>query len=117
VIGRRGAHFAFLPSAIERLDLGELIPIVPIDFDGVHGYVLRWDADLMPALEARGVRVLDFPRALDQLIAALDSLPDAEVRRDYLMNKRFYFNFVADPARETAFRARLSRATPQRAGR
>jgi hypothetical protein len=112
LIATRKAHFAFSGEPQERL--ASWIPPVFVTFDeGVHGQVLHWDPALMRELARRGAQVPDFPGMLDAYLRRIDQLPPESVRSEYARVQRFYFAHVDDPAREAAFRRRLSESEPQ----
>jgi hypothetical protein len=87
--------------------LAPYIPLVPAQLDTLTVMVMTWDPPVMAALRDRGVRVQDFLVSLDQFIAAMPFVSDAEAWVVWEKSRRFYFDHVADPAREAPFRARL----------
>ncbi len=108
LITRRGADVIFHPRAVEVLGLAGQIPLGVVRFGEYSGLLLHWNPALMAAWRQRGAEFVDFPNWLDQLLPRLPGQSDAEVRQEFGMFKRFYFDFVQDPARETPFLARLA---------
>jgi arabinofuranosyltransferase len=107
LIDERQVHFAFHPEAATVLQLDTFVPEIAITMGGVRGRVLHWDPELMARLRERGAVFNDFPAALDEYIAQIDTLPDEAVRAAFNRYKRFYFNYVHDPDRESRFRMRI----------
>ncbi|HUU83905.1 MAG TPA: hypothetical protein VM243_10410 [Phycisphaerae bacterium] len=97
-------HFTF-----QFHEWNEVLPPIGITFDDVRGRMMRWDPDLLAELKRRGARFVDYPTLLDETIAQLDELTDDQVRAEFTRAVRFYFDWVADPGREAAFRTRLER--------
>jgi hypothetical protein len=108
LIYKRKVHFVFHPLLDEAVRLDAAIPPWPIWFDDVSARVVHWDSAVMAALRERGARFKDFPAFLDRLLAAADRMDPATLRDVYAKCRRFYFDQVNDPARETAFRAALN---------
>ena len=104
----RRLHFLFNRSLSQRLLVDKALPNMPVDFDGVWGWMLRWDPEVMAALAARGARFPDVPALIDQYVARLSEADDASVSDAYRRLKTFYFDHVADEAREAPFLARIA---------
>jgi hypothetical protein len=107
VTRERRAHFMFHPPWSEYPNFRDVSPVVPAKLGSSVLYVLTWDAPLMAELSRRGAEIPDFPQTLDRYLAGIGALSDEAVQRDYVRCKNFYFNHVADPAREAVFRRRL----------
>ena len=103
----RKVHVAFQALGFERSRFPAYIPVVPIRFGLVGGFLLHWDPAMLDAWRRRGVVFEDFPSWLDGYLARMSSLSDERLRNDYEKFRHFYFQHVADPARERPFRARL----------
>jgi hypothetical protein len=86
------------------LDLIHTVPVIPIEFGRVTGYMVHWDAPLLAALAKRGARFTDFPKALDARQAAFERLPADSLAMEYARLKAFYFDGVQDSVREARFR-------------
>jgi hypothetical protein len=114
LIASRRAHFAFLSTTPSKLHMEDSIPLMKIGFDGVTGWILRWDPEIMRALRERGAVFEDFPGDLDRFLAGIDSLSEDQVAEAYRMLKLFYFDSTDDAPRETPFLARLR--APARVG-
>lgn len=104
----RGAQLTF--SKVPTLDQGldDYVPPMHADLGGVHARLLTWDPPFVEAIRARGAHVDDFLAWLDALIQRLPELSDAQVSYELARCRRFYFDRVADPDRESAFAERLS---------
>jgi hypothetical protein len=113
LLDRRKVHFLFQRQAMQVLDPGGTLPREGIDFADVPGVILYWDGPVMAELRERGAAFADFPARLDQVIARLPELTDAQVRATYAAMERFYFDGNPDPARRAPFVARLSGAVPR----
>ena len=100
-------HVAFQALGFERSRFPAYIPVVPIRFGPVSGFLLHWDPVVLNAWKRRGAAFEDFPSWLDGYARRMSSASDETVRNDYERFRRFYFRYVADPARERPFRARL----------
>jgi hypothetical protein len=107
LIEKRKAHFIFHPSAVEMLRLPERIPGFILKLDGLEGFILHWDPEIMKELKRRGAKFDDVPAYLDGLISKLDRASDEQVRKWYEMLRLFYFEHVTDPGREAPFLKRL----------
>ena len=107
LLDRRKVELALHPWITRDLGLPRVIPTLDIYMDSVDSRILWWDPPLMDALKRRGAVFGDFPWLLDEYIRHLPEVPDDKVREDYARARRFYFDHVPDPARETPFRARL----------
>jgi hypothetical protein len=107
VIDERKVHFTVHRFPAVVLGFDEVIPIVAAALDGIPVRIVRWEPEVLEELKGRGAVVQDFPRELDQYLAALDRKPDATVRADYAKFRRFYFKWVTDPVREAPFLARV----------
>jgi hypothetical protein len=108
LILERKAHFTFSRAPAELLDMDSRIPRVFVHFgSGVIGRVLHWDPALMDALRRRGADVPDFLATLDEYLARIDGIPDAQLAQEYGRLRRFYFAHVPDPRREAPFLQRL----------
>ncbi len=103
----RKTHFWMYSGSLLSDSLAPYIPLVPIRLDTLTVMAITWDPPVMAALRERGAQVPDFLASLDEFIALLPSLSDDEVRLAYQKSRRFYFDHVDDPARESAFRRRL----------
>jgi hypothetical protein len=118
-IFRRRVDFTVHHFPGVTLHLDAEIPLIAIGFDGVPARIVHWDSVLLAELQRRGAEFEDFPRTLDRYIAGMSLLPDDRVRDDYRRFRRFYFDWVNDPAREAPFIARVGAAgdanrTPRR---
>jgi arabinofuranosyltransferase len=101
LVTERRMHLLLDRTNFDAIKAGAYIPAWPIDFgEGVSGYLLHWDPDLLAALRARGARFQDFPAYLDRYLADLDSLPPEQVKADLARFRHFYFQLVSDGARE-----------------
>lgn len=109
IVMTRKAHLTFSDYPTTALALDAYIPRVTVRFGGVVARVLHWDPDMVAALRARGARVDDYPRMLDELITKLPTLDDATLRRELDRARHFYFAHCHDPEREAPFLRRLSR--------
>ena len=107
LIRRRRAHFVLGASDAKVLHVYGSVPIEEIRFGETAGLLLHWDPALMPRLRQRGALFGDFPAILDGYLAEMPGLPDSTVRLDYAGARLFYFDHVADPAREKPFLDRL----------
>ncbi len=107
--GRR-VHFWMYASPLLSDTLATYIPLVRARLDTLTVMVMSWDPPVMAELRRRGVVIEDFEAALDQLIALLPAMPDAEVAPLYAKVRRFYFDGVPDSTRERAFLERLARS-------
>jgi hypothetical protein len=108
VVGERRAHLAFKPYTLEIIGAPGRLPIRPILFDdGVRGFLLHWDPEIMQELKRRGAEFGDFPKDLDQVIADLDRLTPDALAQVYFGAKLFYFDHVDDPVRREAFLSRM----------
>ncbi len=103
----RKIHVVFNPSSYERARFPAFIPVVPIRFGPVVGFVLHWDPVMLDAWKRRGAVFQDFPSWLDGYVQRMPSASDETVKSDYERFRHFYFQHVADPVRERPFRARL----------
>ena len=103
----RKLDVALHPGFYERTGFPRFIPVVPIRFGPVAGFLLRWDPALVGEWRRRGARVPDFPAFLDRYADEMAGRSDEVVRRDYAKFRNFYFAHAADPAREERFRTRL----------
>lgn len=86
------------------LDLIHTVPVIPIEFGRVTGYMVHWDPPLLAELAKRGARFIDFPKALDARQAAIDRLPADSLAMEYARLRAFYFDSVPDSVREARFR-------------
>lgn len=107
VVLQRRLHVAFHPGFYESAGFPRYIPVVPIRFGPVNGFLLHWDPALLREWRRRGAAFPDFPSWLDGYLARLASVPGGRVREDYEKFRHFYFLHVSDPAREKPFRMRL----------
>ncbi len=107
VVDVRKLHVAFEAFAFEGSRFPAYIPVVPIAFGPVKGFLLHWDPLVFAEWKRRGAVFPDFPAWLDGYIARMPTEPDKRVKSDYEKFSHFYFQHVADPARERPFRARL----------
>ncbi len=71
--------------------------------------IVTWDRELMAELRRRQPRLMgsDFEGALDLYIAKMPQMQQAEIARDYVDFRRFYFDHNDDAARQAAFEAAL----------
>ena len=99
----RRVDFIFDRVSIAVLNPGKNIPIVPISFDDVQGYMVYWHPALLAQLSARGARYVDFPRWLDTHVGALASLSAENRRAQYAHLRAFYFDVAADSVRQAAW--------------
>lgn len=107
LIRTRKTHFTFHSSAVEVLRMTEQLLPVSINLDGLPGFVLTWDPEMVAKVRQRGGQVEDLPSKIDGWIVQLDQASDAEVADLYGKLKLMYFEHVSDPTRETPFRKRL----------
>jgi len=107
LVERRRAHLVLHYFAGKTLGVDDYLPTAVIGLGGVYARVLTWDPALMSELKRRGAAVPNFLLGLDQYMATMIGLPDAQVRGDYEKLRHFYFEQVEDPVRETVFRKRL----------
>jgi hypothetical protein len=103
----RKIHVVFNRASYERARFPAFIPVVPIRFGPVNAFLLHWDPAMLDAWRRRGAVCEDFPSWLDGYVRRMSSASDETVRNDYERFRHFYFQHVADPARERPFRARL----------
>jgi hypothetical protein len=104
LVEARKAHFCLSPSAPEFFGLDGYIPLWMVELDDIVGYVLHWDPEMMAELRRRGARFGDVEQFLDQqVIPQLSQWPRERVSDVYAKFKRFYFDHVSDPVRESAF--------------
>ena len=108
LIRDRGVHFALRHQTLKVLRVEGRIPLYEISFDGVRGYILRWDGPLLAELRKRGAVFEDFPTDLDSLIEQLPELEGEQVGELYESLRLFYFDHHSDPEREAAFVERLN---------
>lgn len=101
VVDDRKLHLAFSTA------FRAYIPVVPIGFGRVKGFLLHWDPLVLAEWKRRGAAFPDFPAWLDGYIARMPTELDETVKIDYERFRHFYFQHVSDPARELPFRARL----------
>jgi hypothetical protein len=94
-------------GAARTLGIQRSLPVIPIRVGEVDGVLIRWNPAVVDALRERGARIQDFPGELDEVIAKLPQLTDAQAKSVALRVQRFYFDWADDPAREAAFEARL----------
>jgi hypothetical protein len=107
LVERRHANLALHYFAGKTLGVDDYLPTVVIGLGAVYARVLAWDPALMTGLARRGAAVPDLLAGLDQYIATMSRLPDAQVRADYEKLRHMYFEQMEDPARELAFKRRL----------
>jgi hypothetical protein len=107
VVDDRKVHVAFQAHGFERSRLPAYIPVVPIGFGPVKGFLLHWDPLVLAEWKRRGAVFPDFPAWLDGYVARMPTEPDERVRNEYEKIRHFYFQHVSDPARELPFRTRL----------
>jgi len=110
LVRERGAHFTLRTRGLVLTQAADKIPLVEVRFGQERAFCLHWDPALMQALARRGARFADFTQTLDRTLAELPQRSLPEVRRQYAMLKLFYFEHVADPARERPFLDRLARS-------
>lgn len=108
LVERRRAHLALHYFAGKTLGVDDYLPTAVVGLDGVYARVLTWDPALMSELKRRGAQVPDLLLGLDQYMATMTALPDAQVRSDYEKLRHLYFENVDDAARERVFKARLA---------
>lgn len=99
----RRVDFVF-QHASETLELENSVPLVPIYFDRVPGYMVRWNPPLLAEMAKRGARFVDFAAALDERRPTYDRLPADSLRIVYAKLKTFYFDSVPDSTRESWFK-------------
>lgn len=104
---QRKLHVTFHGNFYQRTRFPSFIPVVPIRFGPVGGFLLHWDPAVLAEWRRRGAVFTDFPSWLDGYAAEMAARPDDVVRRDYEKFRNFYFLHVSDPERERPFRARL----------
>jgi len=107
LVADRKVHFTFSPAAPEVLKLPDYVPRCDVVLDGLRGWALHWDAEVMAELKRRGAQIADIPAQIDEYIRSFDQRTPDEIRSIYAKLKRFYFNFVDDPRREEPFCERL----------
>jgi hypothetical protein len=107
LIEQRRVHFLVGRGAAVDDTLSYRIPVLHGELDKLPVTLLSWDPPVMQELARRGAHIPDFTHRLDEFIRAMPKLPDAEVRDEYDKLRRFYFEGVADSAREAPIRARL----------
>jgi hypothetical protein len=110
LVRQRGAQLTLRKRGLIVLQVLDKLPLVEVRLGEQRAFCLRWDPALMQALAQRGARFTDFPRSLDVLIAELPRRSLPEVQAQYARLKLFYFEHVADPARERPFLDRLALA-------
>jgi arabinofuranosyltransferase len=103
----RKIHVVFSQPYYLLAGFPAFIPIVPIRFGPVGGFLLHWDPVMMEAWKRRGAVFEDFPAWLDGYVRRMPSASDETVRNDYERFRHFYFQNVEDKERERPFRARL----------
>jgi hypothetical protein len=108
LIDERKLDMVFESNARRRLALDGNIPEVDVRMGTLTGWMLHWDAALVKALRERGAEIDDFPAMLDDYLATMDAQSTTEIARSYEQFKRFYFNYVDDPPRQTPFEQRLA---------
>ncbi len=112
LVEERKVHFSLVP--LKKQEGGLPVPLMLVEFnDRTVGQALYWDPDIMEELHRRGAKVPDFPAYLDRYVEQIDIIPLEQVRKNYLLFRRFYFEHVEDPERETPFLRRLG-LSPER---
>lgn len=100
----RHVDFVIQHASTVTLGLKQRIPLVPIYFDQVPGYMVRWNPPLLAEMARRGARFVDFPAALDERKSDYARLPADSLQIEYARLKTFYFDTVPDPIREAWFK-------------
>ncbi len=103
----RKLHVTFHRNYFERSGFPSFIPVVPIRFGPVGGFLLHWDPVVLAEWKRRGAVFPEFPAWLDGYLDRMDGIPDDVLRQDYERFRHFYFLHVSDPARENRFKRRL----------
>jgi hypothetical protein len=114
LIETRRADFVMFTAGWLSDSVAAYVPLVTGRIEGAPVTLLNWRPQVVDSLRARGAGIADFRLVLDQLIARLPELGDADVRTVYEKTRRFYFANVSDPAREAPFLARLKQRPPPR---
>src|ERR1043166_4286671 len=99
----RKVDFVIHHFSTVSLQLSRSVPLVPIDFDRIPGYMVHWNPPLLAELARRGARFVDFPSALDDRRADFARLPADSLAFEYARIKAFYFDWVPDSLREARF--------------
>lgn len=107
VVLQRRLDVTFSQTFYERTRFPSFIPVVPIRFGPVSGFLLHWDPAICAEWRRRGAVFADFPSWLDAYSATMSAKPDEAVLQDYEKFRNFYFRQVKDPSRESLFRLRL----------
>jgi hypothetical protein len=107
LISMRRCQFLIGKSDLTTRNLEPWIPVLFARVDDLDLTLLTWDPPVMAEMRRRGARMDDFVELLDAYILVMPTLSDEEVRRDWPRFRRYYFDGVADPAREAPFRKRL----------
>jgi len=107
LVRERKTHFAFKEYTMRITGAERRLPRAPIRFDGIEGYILHWDPELLAVLAERGAQFEDFPSWLDGMLAETDRLSRQELQQLYGMSRLFYFEHVDDPERERLLERRL----------
>ena len=102
---RRGVHFMFeqyYGRDDAWRDISFTMPNAPV---GLPARLVTWDSALMQELRRRdpGIVVQDFPKVLDEYIAAMPTKTKERVKADFEKWKPFYFDHEDDRPRREAF--------------
>jgi len=100
----RRVDFVIQHASTVALGLKERLPLVPIYFDLVPGYMVHWNPPLLAEMAKRGARFVDFAAALDERRPDYARLPADSLRIEYAKLKPFYFDAVPDSMREKWFK-------------
>lgn len=79
----RGVQLAFHRRFADELGYTDSLWTLPVEIGGASCALLRWDAPLVASLQARGARIVDFPRLHDELRASgqLAAMPPEQRER------------------------------------
>jgi hypothetical protein len=81
-----------------------------ISFDGVPAHIVTYDRRVMDSLRRHPeVKYVDFTEYLDRYIAGIDTIPRAQVRKNFEYFRKYYFEQNVDLARFQAFTDYLNR--------
>lgn len=81
-----------------------------IDFGPCWGKIITYQREMMRHLRGKpGVQFLDCEAWIDSVLAAVPTMPLADVEKLYAVLRPYYFAVNDDPTREAPFKARLQR--------
>lgn len=81
-----------------------------IDFGPCWGKIITYQREMMQHLRGKpGVKFLDCEAWIDSVLAAVPTMPLADVEKLYGVLRPYYFAVNDDPTREAPFKARLPR--------